>query len=872
MILDMMLKSMLRVSLAVMGLLLLSCSTEVWKDNNYTPEERADDLLQKLTLEEKVQLMVDQNAPIERLGIPEYNWWNEALHGVARAGRATVFPQPVGLAASFDRDLVLDVFSVASDEARAKHHYFKARGERGRYQGLTMWTPTINVFRDPRWGRGMEAYGEDPYMNGVLGAAVVNGLQGVRGEGYDKLHACAKHFAVHSGPEWNRHSFDARDIAPRDLHETYLPAFKKLVMDADVRMVMCAYNRFEGEPCCGSDRLMIDLLRNEWGFDGVMVSDCWGINDFYNPEAHGTHPDAETASADAVLSGTDLNCGSSYPSLVEAVAKGLISEEQLDVSLRRLLIARFQLGELDPDEKVEWSKIAHDVVASEAHHQQALEAARKSITLLQNVDHALPLKKEGLKIAVMGPNANDSLMQWGNYNGTPAATSTLLQGIESALGPNAQLVFEQGTEWVGNRIFKSAFNQCVSEGEQGFKAEYWNNPNREGSADVVTREQHPFHFCTAGATVFAPGVELTGFSARYTSTFKPELSGEVYFHFYINGATELLVNGDSAFTYLSEHGGRKHDYRMEVEAGESYEIELNFAHHMSEAELDFNLGFRSEVDIPASVAQVKDADVVVFASGISPFLEGEEMGVDLPGFLGGDRTDIALPQVQKDILRALHQAGKKIILVNFSGSAIGLEEEADYVSAIIQAWYPGQAGGTALAEVLFGDYNPAGRLPVTFYKSVAQLPDFEDYSMKGRTYRYFEGEAQFPFGYGLSYTTFSYDRPQLSSTEVAADGSATLSVKVSNTGNYDGEEVVQLYLQKPDDADGPTKALRGFERVFVPKGETVELRFALSAEVLEWWNPEIERMTPLAGDYRLLVGSSSRNEDLQTVDFKVFTD
>jgi beta-glucosidase len=467
---------------------------------------------------------------------------------------------------------------------------------------------------------------------------------------------------------------------------------------------------------------MMDILRNEWGFDGVVVSDCWAINDFYNKEAHATHPDAETASADAVQSGTDLNCGDSYPSLVEAVERGLITEEELDVSLARLLIARFELGEMDADEKVEWSKIPHSVVSSPAHGVMALEAARKSMTLLRNENNRLPLERGGLTVAVMGPNANDSLMQWGNYNGTPASTTTILQGITQALGNDDRLIYEQGTEWVGDRIFSSVFDQCISEAGQGFRAEYWNNPDREGPPDVVTLVNTPFHFHTGGATVFAPGVNLTDFSARYTSTYHPERSGEVFFHLYVNGVTRMLVDGEPVFEHRSNHGGRKQEYKMDVEEGQSYEIALEFAHYMSEAELNFNIGYMAEVDIPASVARVADADVVVFVSGISPFLEGEEMGVDLPGFTGGDRTDIALPAVQREMLRALYEAGKEIILVNCSGSAIGFDEELNYCPAILQAWYPGQAGGTAVAEVLFGDYNPAGRLPVTFYKMWDNCP------------------------------------------------------------------------------------------------------------------------------------------------------
>ncbi len=846
-----------------------SCSTDIWKDNRYSPEERANDLLQKLTLEEKVQIMVDRNMAIERLGIQEYNWWNEALHGVARAGRATVFPQPIGMAATFDRNMVKNVFSAVSDEARAKHHFFRERGEFDRYQGLTMWTPTINLFRDPRWGRGMEGYGEDPFMNAVLGSAVVTGLQGIRDNDYDKLHACAKHYAVHSGPEWNRHSFNADNIDPRDLHETYLPAFKKLVVDADVRMVMCAYNRFEGEPCCASNLLMIDILRNEWGFDGVVVSDCWAISDFYDEKAHATHADAETASTDAVRAGTDLNCGDSYKSLVNAVERGLITEEEIDISVLRLLKARFELGEMDDAKKVKWSNIPFSVVSSPEHAAISLEAARKSMTLLLNKDDILPLKKGGLTLALMGPNANDSLMQWGNYNGTPAETKTILQGIKNALGADDTLIYEQGCEWVDDKIFKSAFNQCISNGSQGFTAYYWNNSKREGSPDVVTRANTPFHFHSGGATVFAPGVNLTGFSALYKSTFHPEQSGEVFFHFYVNGITKLLIDGESVFRYQSGHGGRKHEFRMQMEAGKAYEIELEYAHFMSEAELDFNIGYRAELDIKGSVERVADADIVIFASGISPFLEGEEMGVNFPGFKGGDRTDIALPAVQKELLKALHKAGKDLILINCSGSAIGFEEEAEYCSAILQAWYPGQEGGTAVAEVLFGDYNPAGRLPVTFYKNVEQLPDFEDYNMHKRTYRFFNGEPLFPFGYGLSYTTFSYDEPQLNKNAITLNEEAQLSVKLVNTGKFDGEEVIQLYLQKPDDAEGPLLTLRGFERVFIPKGESVEVVFNLDKEVLEWWNEKAGRMIMSPGKYKLLVGGSSRLQDLQAIDLLI---
>ena len=844
-------------------LMIVSCSGEIYKNNRYSAEKRADDLLQRMTLEEKVLLMTDRNIAIERLGMNEYNWWNEALHGVARAGSATVFPQPIAMGATFDTDMVLDVFNAIADEARAKHSFFSTAGEYDRYQGLTMWTPTINIFRDPRWGRGMESYGEDPYLTGSLGAAVVNGLQGSRLGGYDKLLACAKHYAVHSGPEWNRHSFDAKNISPRDLHETYLPAFKTLVKDANVGMVMCAYNRFEGVPCCNSDQLLVDILRNEWGFDGIVVSDCGAIRDFYDENAHATHPDAASASADAVLSGTDLDCGSSYRSLTQGVEKGYINEKDIDVSVKRLLKARFELGEMDSNDKVEWTSIPYSVVGSAEHDKLALEVARRSMTLLYNKDDALPLERGGLKVAVMGPNSNDSVMQWGNYNGTPPHTITILEGIRQALRPDDHLIYEKGNEWVERTIMESAFNLCSSGDNKGFSATYWNNTEMEGDSVSTVMVATPFHFCTSGATVFAPGVDLTGFSARYTGAFKPEKTGEVFMQFYINGLVSVYINGEKVRDYKTNHGSRKQEHKFKVDAGKVYDIEIHFAYYRPDAELNFDLGYKKEINIQQSVDRVKDADVVVYVSGISPSLEGEEMGVRLPGFHRGDRTDIELPAIQKEMLQALHKAGKRIILVNCSGSAMAFTDEVEICDAILQAWYPGQAGGLAVADVLFGNYNPAGRLPVTFYKNSDQLPDFENYDMKNRTYRYFDGEALFPFGFGLSYSTFTYGTPKFENVEVSAGQVVNLLIPVSNSGQMDGEEVVQVYIKKKSDPQGPILTLRAYQRIFIGKGETVNVEFDLPATTFEWWDDAIQRMDIKPGEYEVFVGSSSRMEDLQ---------
>lgn len=843
--------------------LLMGCADQSYKNSSLSADRRAEDLLSKLTLEEKVSLMMDGSRPIERLGIKTYNWWNEALHGVARAGLATVFPQPIGMAASFDSDAVYYVFDAVSDEARAKNTFTSMQGSHERYQGLTMWTPTVNIYRDPRWGRGIETYGEDPYLASVMGVEVVRGLQGPADGKYNKLHACAKHFAVHSGPEWNRHSFDAENINPRDLHETYLPPFEALVKDGNVKEVMCAYNRFEGEPCCGSNQLLTQILRNDWGFDGIVVSDCWAIADFYRENAHKTHPDAAAASADAVINGTDLECGSSYKSLLESVEKGLITEAQIDVSVRRLLKARFELGEMDELKDVSWAQIPYNVVASASHDSLSLDIARKSMTLLHNSKGLLPLTRGGLTVAVMGPNANDSVMQWGNYNGTPAHTITILDGIASALRPDDKLIYEQGCSWVERTLLESVFNECVSKDGSGFTATYWNNLDRSGEPATTTQVSNPFRFCTSGATVFAPGVNLTDFSATYTSVFTPKRSGEVVFDFYSCGSTKVYIDGKEVNSFSNKHGSRKSAHKMKVQAGKAYNVQIDFEFYQNDAQLNFDLGFKKEIDIKKSVAAVKDADVVVFVGGISPSLEGEEMGVDLPGFRGGDRTDIELPAVQREMINALRNAGKKVVLVNCSGSPIGLEPETKTCEAILQAWYPGQSGGKAVAEVLFGDYNPAGRLPVTFYRNVSQLPDFEDYNMTGRTYRYMKEAPLFPFGYGLSYTQFEHGALQLSDKEIKAGESLLVTLPIYNIGAHDGDEVVQVYLRRADDKEGPVKALRAFERVHIAAGEQAEVGIELAAKQFEWWDPQTNTMRVYPGTYQLMVGSSSKAEDLQ---------
>ena len=804
--------------------------------------------------------MQNASPAIPRLGIKEYDWWNEALHGVGRAGLATVFPQSIGMGASFNDSLLYEVFDAVSDEARVKSRIFSENGVLKRYQGLTFWTPNVNIFRDPRWGRGQETYGEDPYLTGQLGMAVVRGLQGPENGKYDKLHACAKHFAVHSGPEWNRHSFDAENIAPRDLWETYLPAFKDLVQKADVKEVMCAYNRFEGEPCCGSNRLLMQILRDEWGYKGIVVSDCGAISDFYRLGTHGTHPDKEHASAGAVLSGTDLECGGEYGSLADAVKAGLIDEKQIDVSLKRLLTARFELGEMD--EQPAWAEIPASTLNSKEHQDLALRMARESLVLLQNKNNILPLNT-GLKVAVMGPNANDSVMQWGNYNGIPGHAVTLLEAVRSKL-PEGQVMYEPGCDRTSREALQSLFSECSINGKPGFSAEYWNNRTHEGEVVATDQISTPFHFATTGATTFAPGVEITNFSARYESVFRPSQSGDVVFRFQLDGEVILMVDGKQVAekVYVKNPTNL---YTLQAKAGKEYHIEILFKQRNERATLDFDLGKQVEINLNLAVEKVKDADIVLFAGGISPSLEGEEMPVEVPGFKGGDRTDIELPAVQRDLLKALKKAGKKVVFINYSGSAIGLVPESNTCEAILQAWYPGQAGGTAIVDVLFGDYNPAGRLPVTFYKDAGQLPDFEDYSMKGRTYRYMQQQPLFPFGHGLSYTTFTYGEANLSKNTIGDGGAVTLTIPVSNAGQRDGDEVVQVYLRCMADKEGPHYTLRAFKRVHIPAGETKQVTISLTYESFEWFDTATNTVHPLKGTYELLYGGSSDKNKLKTI-------
>lgn len=832
---------------------------EPFRNPQLSPAERAEDLLGRLTLEEKISLMQNQSPGIDRLGIKPYNWWSEALHGVARNGLATVFPITMGMASAFDDAILEDVYAIVSDEGRAKYHDAHLHGRYGRgNEGLTFWNPNVNIFRDPRWGRGQETFGEDPYLTTRMGVAVVKGMQGPADAKYDKTHACAKHYAVHSGPEAKRHYFDVENLPARDLWETYLPAFKALVQEADVKEVMCAYHRFEGEPCCGSNRLLTQILRDEWGYKHLVVSDCGAISDFFYQGRHETHPDAASASASAVVNGTDLECGVEYGHLGEAVRKGLITEKRIDESLLRLLEARFALGEMDPDSIVPWSKISIDTVDCATHKDMALEMARRSMVLLQN-NGVLPLDKSSKKIAVMGPNAVDSVMQWGNYRGTPSHTYTILEGIREKIG---DVPYEKGCELLENRVFDSYYDKISSNGSIGLSATYWNNMKMEGDIAATQQLTTPVMLSNGGHTVFTDGVGLYNFTAVLEGTFVPEKNGKYTLVIEGDDGYRVYVNGEKVIDYWGEHAAGTREYLLNAVAGKSYDIRIEYMQAGAEALLRFDLGMYRQIP-PEDVAdRVEDADVVIFVGGISPELEGEDKYyIQCEGFSGGDRTTIELPQVQREILKALKAAGKKVIFVNCSGSAMALQPETQSCDAILQAWYPGQAGGLAVADVLFGDYNPGGKLPVTFYKNTEQLPDFEDYTMKGRTYRYMTEKPLFPFGYGLSYTTFDISKGKLNRRSVSAGKNVVLKVDVENTGDCRGAEVVQVYIRKVGDTDGPVKSLRAFRRVELEPGEKQTVSFDLTKDSFEFFDTETNTMRTVPGEYEIMYGNSSDTAD-----------
>ena len=837
----------------------MSAQTFPYQNPQLSAQERAKDLCSRLTLEEKAQLMLDESPAIPRLGIKKFFWWSEALHGAANMGNVTNFPEPVGMASSFNPDLLFKVFDIASTEFRAQynHRMYDLKGEDMKMRSLSVWTPNVNIFRDPRWGRGQETYGEDPYLTSVMGDAVVRGLQGPEDSKYRKLWACAKHYAVHSGPEYTRHSANLTDVPVRDFWETYMPAFKKLVVDSKVREVMCAYQRLDDDPCCGSNRLLQQILRDEWGFQYLVVSDCGAVSDFYTSHKSSSSP--VTASAKATLAGTDVECGYGYAyrSIPEAVRRGLISEAEVDKHVVRLLEGRFDLGEMDDPSLVEWSKIPYSAMSTKESAKVALEMARQAIVLLQNKDNILPLKKNAEKIAVIGPNAHNEPMMWGNYNGTPNHTVTILDGIKAK---QKKLLYLPGCDLTNDKVMECHIaTECTApDGKKGLKGTFWNNVNMEGKPFTTEYYTKPVNVTTAGMHVFAANLPIEDFSAKYETTFTPKEAGEYVVNVESTGHFELYINGEKKFTH---HIWRATPTRtvLKAEKGQQFQIEVRFQTVKTwGASMKIDVARELPIDYSETIAKLKGIDKVIFCGGIAPSLEGEEMPVNIEGFKGGDRTSIELPKVQREFLKALKAAGKQVVFVNCSGSAIALTPETESCDAIIQAWYPGQEGGTAVADVLFGDYNPSGKLSVTFYKNDSQLPDYEDYSMKGRTYRYFN-DALFPFGYGLSYTDFTIG----DATIDGQNGSYKVSIPVSNTGQKNGTEIVQLYIRNTADAEGPSKSLRGFQRVDVKAGQSATANITLTPESFEFWDAETNTMRTKPGTYEILYGNSSLDKDLK---------
>ncbi len=826
-------------------------------------EERAEDLVSRMTLEEKVSQLTHYAGEVEHLGIPKYNWWNECLHGVARAGKATVFPQSIGMASTFDRDIMFRMAEVTSDEARAKYHDFESRDKRGMYQGLTFWSPNINIFRDPRWGRGHETYGEDPYLSGEMGVQFIKGLQGDDPR-YLKVVATSKHYAVHSGPEPSRHEFDAV-IGERDFRDTYLPAFKKTVEEGHVYSVMCAYNRYMGEPCCGSIPLQEELLRGELGFEGYIVSDCGAIRDFHT--GHNVVKTPAEAAAMGVLAGTDLNCGQQYPSLVLAVEQGLIQESEVDVVVKRLMLARMKLGMFDPQDMVPWSALPLDEVAGEAHKKVAAEMARKTMVLLKNENEALPLSKELRKVAVIGPNADNVDVQYGNYNGSPVDPVSVLDGIKTKLGEEAQVKFALGTPHHDGLPYlvpipEGLFFSDPDGKKPGLNAKFYPNLDAGGEAVLSRVDATVDNYWWDGIPPLDE-LEDDAYSVTWTGYFIPRKSGRhaigvegKYFSFIFEGDTLLRMN--------NIHHPNKTYHWTDLEAGKAYSVKLVMRDEHGDAPIIMNWDEPNPGRTYEAVQLARWADHVVLVMGLTARLEGEEMrGLELEGFDRGDRTSLELPETQSKLIRQIVATGKPVTLVLMTGSAVSINWENQNIPAILQAWYGGESAGTAVADVLFGDYNPAGRLPLTFYKSIDDLPAFENYDMDGRTYRYFDGEVLYPFGHGLSYSSFSYANLILEKDEIGENDELTVSVEVSNQGKYDGEEVVQMYIRKPgSELVRPLKDLRGFERVFIKKGQTRVVTMSLGSDELEVYNIDKGDYQVEKGLYDILVGPSSDDTQL----------
>jgi beta-glucosidase len=856
-------RAILCMSLTVVSQSGLAAQGLPYQNPDLPLEQRVRDLVGRMTLEEKVSQMKDAAPAIPRLGVKEYNWWNEGLHGVARSGLATVFPQAIGFAATWNDSLVFRMATVISDEFRAKHHDYDRRGTHARYQGLTVWSPNINIFRDPRWGRGQETYGEDPFLTGRLGVHFITGLQG-NDPRYLKTVATVKHFAVHSGPEPERHVFDAV-ASERDLRESYLPHFEMGIREAGAYSLMCAYNRVYGKPACASDLLLRDILRGEWKFPGFIVSDCWALDDF-----HLNHKVVSTVVESAALglrSGTDLDCGNRvYPNLVQAVRQGLVSEALVDTSVIRLFRGRFRLGMFDPAERVRWARIPISVLDQPSHRQLARQVARESMVLLKNERGTLPLRKDLGTIAVIGPNADHWRMLLGNYNGIPKDPVTPLRGIREAVSRGTRVLHARGSDLAEGFPVLGVMPKAVLRspgGEPGLRVEYFAGRAMSGTAAVTSTDSTidvNWHEAAPRSAMNADD-----FGVRWTSTFTPQRTGT--YRLGLIGTMKFELSLDDSTIVRSIYPSRDGEFPdprlvqsppIVLEAGRAYRLRIDARESYGEAEMQLVWSPPGETLEEEALSAARQADAVVLVLGLTANLEGEEMRVQIPGFRGGDRTTLGLPAPQQRLLEHVTAIGKPTVLVLMNGSALAVNWAQEQVPAIIEAWYPGQAGGQAIADVLFGDYNPAGRLPVTFYRDTTDLPPFESYAMKGRTYRFFEGTPLYPFGHGLSYTSFRYQRLRSSSNTLRAGDSVTVSVDVTNTGRRAGDEVVQLYVRHPSSkVERPRRDLRGYVRVSLRAGETKTVRMRLPARALAYWNPDTDAWVVETGPVEIEVGASS---------------
>ncbi len=840
-----------------------------FQDPALSVDQRVDDLIGRMTLEEKVSQMRDHAPAIPRLGVPKYDWWNEGLHGVAFAGYATNFPQVIGMAATWDTNLVHHMGQTISTEARAKYNQAMRQGDHEMFFGLTFWAPNINIFRDPRWGRGQETYGEDPFLTSRMGVAFVTGMQGDDPK-YLRVVSTPKHYAVHSGPEPLRHRFNV-DVSPHDLEDTYLPAFRATVTEAHAQSVMCAYNAIDGAPACANTMLLRDHLRNDWHFDGYVVSDCAAVADINT--GHHDAPDMAHAAAAAVKAGTDLECGfgtgQAFPALVDAVHQNLITEAELNVALRRLFRARFRLGMFDPPSSYAYGQIPFSENNSPQHRQLSLQAARESIVLLKNRNHTLPLKSAIARIAVVGPTAELIQSLQGNYNGPPPSPVYPIEGIEKRFA-SAKVGYAQGStlvEGFAMPIEHSALHPAGGS-DYGLTGEYFNSRDFSGHP-VLTRTDRNINF-NWDKVIPVNGLERNNYSVRWTGTFTPPAPGDyklgvrVNYCYACENAEDFKLYLDDKLLVQSVHQktgerGAVIESSMHFDAPKPHSIRLEYFHRSGSAGIDLTWQAPATALRDEAINAAKQSDVVVAFVGLSPSLEGEERPVKLDGFSGGDRTAINLPVVQEDLLKALAATGKPLIVVLQNGSALAVNWAEQHADAILEAWYPGEEGGTAIAETLAGDNNPAGRLPLTFYASLDQVPPFDDYSMQNRTYRYFAGKPLYSFGYGLSYTSFAYSHLQLPSSPVKAGDPVRVEADVKNTGSAAGDEVAELYLTQPRGFQTALRVLAGFTRVHLAPGQSAHVAFTIGPRSLGQVDAQGDRLIA-PGDYTVSLGGAQPGE------------